>query len=176
MTLLKPTLSKMIYALAAITAIAISFGIYTSQQNVGQSQTAAPRQAQAAQAGALASLKPHVDLGTISMAAGLVPYQYLIKNTAATPLNIKRIFTSCMCTTATLVTAKERQGPFGMPGHGRAKTVNALLAPGELASVEVVFDPAAHGPSGLGRVDRFVTVESAEAAPLELHMAVMVRP
>jgi hypothetical protein len=73
--------------------------------------------------------------------------------------------------------ATARKGPYGMPGHGAAPpAVNARLAAGELANVEVVFDPAAHGPSGLGRIERVVTVESAEAPPLELHMAVMVRP
>ena len=39
-----------------------------------------------------------------------------------------------------------------------------------------LFDPAAHGPSGLGRIERTVTLESAQAAPLELRMVVMVTP
>jgi len=119
-----------------------------------------------AQAGSLVSLKPSVDLGTISMAAGNVSFRYLIKNTGAAPLTINRIFTSCMCTSAMLVTGTQRKGPFGMPGHGPSTAVRAPLAPGELATVEVVFDPAAHGPSGLGRIERSVTVQSAEAAPL----------
>jgi hypothetical protein len=39
-----------------------------------------------------------------------------------------------------------------------------------------VFDPTAHGPSGLGRIERTVTLESARAAALELRMVVMVTP
>ena len=97
-------------------------------------------------------------------------------NTGAARLTINRIFTSCMCTSATLVTGTQRKGPFGMPGHGPSTAVRAPLAPAELATVEVVFDPAAHGPSGLGRIERSVTVQSAEAAPLELRMVVMVKP
>jgi hypothetical protein len=173
-TAVNPILSKTIYVLAAITAIAITFGIYTSQKKAAEQQ--AMPQAHAAQPGALASLKPHVDLGSISMKAGNVSFGYLIKNTAATPITINRIFTSCMCTNATLVTGKERKGPFGMPGHGGSSTLKTVLAAGEMANLEVVFDPAAHGPSGLGRIERFVTVERSESTTLELHMTVLVRP
>lgn len=173
-TAVNPILSKTIYVLAALTAIAISFGIYVSQQKAAHQQ--AMRESQPAQTGALAALKPRVELGTVSMAAGKVPYQYLIKNTAATPVTINRIFTSCMCTVATLVAGTERKGPFGMPGHGGSNSLKAVLAPGEVATLEVVFDPAAHGPSGLGRVERSVIVESFESTPLELGMSIFVRP
>ena len=174
MKTLKSNTHWTLYSLIAITVIAIGFGVYRSQQSAATTQ--APRQEPPAQAGSLVSLKPSVDLGTISMAAGNVSFRYLIKNTGAAPLTINRIFTSCMCTSAMLVTGTQRKGPFGMPGHGPSTAVRAPLAPGELATVEVVFDPAAHGPSGLGRIERSVTVQSAEAAPLELRMVVMVKP
>jgi len=171
----KSTTNWTLYSLIAITVVAIGFGVYRSRQSAAAPQ--APRQEQAAQAGSLVSLRPAIDLGTVSMAAGNVPFRYLIKNTGAGPLTINRIYTSCMCTNATLVMANERKGPFGMPGHGAPPpAVKALLAPGDLANVEVVFDPAAHGPSGLGRIERTVTLESADAPPLELRMVVMVRP
>jgi hypothetical protein len=175
MKALKSTTNWTLYSLIAITVIAIAFGVYRSQQKASKPQSP-PRQEQLARPAILASLKPFVDLGTISMARGNVPFRYLIKNTGAEPLDINRVSTSCMCTNATVVTATERKGPFGMPGHGRPNATKLRLAPGELANVEVVFDPAAHGPSGLGRIERTVTLESVQAAPLELRMAVLVKP
>ncbi len=169
---------KTLYGLIGISVVVIAFGVYRSFESVAgpQPQATGPAQAASAQSGALISMRPSLDLGTVSMAAGKLSFSYLVKNGGGEPLTIKRIYTSCMCTNATLVTATERKGPFGMPGHGLPTAVKAQLAPEETASVAVVFDPAAHGPSGLGRIERFVTVESAEAPPLELRMVVSVQP
>jgi hypothetical protein len=81
-----------------------------------------------------------------------------------------------MCTTATLVTPSGRRGPFGMPGHTPIPSIRERLAPGEMAQVEVVFDPAAHGPAGVGRIDRTVTLQNDAGAPLELAFTAMVTP
>ena len=168
--------SKMLYGLIAISVIAIGFGIYSSQQKAA-APSAALRVQAAVQPGGLVSARPHYDFGTISMAAGNVSTTYRIRNDSAAPLVINRIFTSCMCTTATLIMASGRkQGPFGMPGHGPLKAVSAQLAPGEVALLEMVFDPAAHGPSGIGRIERVVTVNAAGVRPLQLGMVALVRP
>lgn len=174
----KSAARKTLYALIAISVVVIAFGVYRSFESVAgpQPKATGPAPGAPAQSGALVSMRPSLDLGTVSMAAGKLPFSYLIKNGGSEPLTINRIYTSCMCTNATLVTATERKGPFGMPGHGLPTAVKAQLAPGETASVAVVFDPAAHGPSGLGRIERFVTLESAEAPPLELRMVVLVQP
>jgi hypothetical protein len=176
---MKPSIlnaNKMLYWLIAISIIAIGFGIYRSQQKAA-TPSAAPQAQAAVQPGALVSARPNHDFGTISMAAGDVTHTYRIKNDGAAPLTLDRIYTSCMCTTATLITASGRkQGPFGMPGHGPLKAVSAQLAPGETALLEVVFDPAAHGPSGIGLIDRIVTVNAKGTTPLELRMVAMVRP
>jgi hypothetical protein len=82
-----------------------------------------------------------------------------------------------MCTTATLTTSSGRlYGPFGMPGHGFVPPTNAPLSPGQEASVRIVFDPAAHGPAGVGRVERVVTLEAPNARPLELRFVALVKP
>jgi hypothetical protein len=176
-TMKTSSVNKMLYGLIAISITAIGFGIYQSQQQAATAQ-AAPVQAQAArQPGALVSARPNYDFGTISMAAGKVSTTYRIKNEGAAALPLDKIYTSCMCTEATLVTASGRkQGPFGMPGHGPLKAVSGQIGPGETALLEVVFDPAAHGPSGVGRIERVITVETEGAAPLELGMVAMVRP
>lgn len=176
---MKPSMfnaNKMLYALIAISILAIGFGIYRSQQKAA-TPDAVPQVQAAVQPGALVAARPNHDFGTISMKAGDVSTTYRIKNEGDAPLALDKIYTSCMCTTATLVTASGRkQGPFGMPGHGPLKAVKGELAPGEVALLEVVFDPAAHGPSGIGRIERVVTVETKGARPLELWMVAMVRP
>lgn len=170
--------NNMLYALIAISIIAIGFGVYRSQQKAANPVPQAQAAVQpAGQPGVLTSARPSYDFGTISMKAGDVSTTYRIKNEGSAPLALDKIYTSCMCTTATLVTANGRkQGPFGMPGHGPLKPATGQLAPGETALLEVVFDPAAHGPSGVGRIERVITVETKGARPLELWMAAMVRP
>ena len=116
------------------------------------------------------------DFGTVSMAAGKVTHRYWIRNTGASPITIRRLYTSCMCTTAALVKANRKYDPYGMPGHGFMPTINASMAPGETAIVEVVFDPAAHGPAGIGPVDRFVTLQTDREPPLELAFTAIVTP
>lgn len=116
------------------------------------------------------------DFGSLSMAAGKVTHQYWIRNTGNAPIVINKMYTSCMCTTAALVKAGRKSDTFGMPGHGFMPAINASIAPDEAAMVEVVFDPAAHGPAGIGRVERVVTLETNREPPLELTFVANVTP
>lgn len=116
------------------------------------------------------------DFGRISMTQGLVSYVYELPNDGNLPVTISRVYTSCMCTTAYLLKDQKRLGPFGMPGHGTSRGVSLALAPGEKVEVEVVYDPAAHGPAGLGRVERAVKLETAEGPSWELSFTAEVAP
>ena len=124
----------------------------------------------------LAAAEKVFDFGTISMAAGPVKHEFAIKNTAENKSVITKIYTSCMCTEASLRTMEGISGPFGMPGHGSVPRVNKKLESGEEAVVEVVFDPAAHGPAGIGAVERAVYLENDSGAPLELIIKATVTP
>lgn len=118
------------------------------------------------------------DFGKISINNGKVSYIFNIKNISAQPVTISKIYTSCMCTTAFLILneTEQRFGPFGMPGHGPLPTINRILGPTEEGKVEVFFDPAAHGPAGLGLITRTVYIESREGAPVEINIKAMVTP
>ncbi len=119
--------------------------------------------------GTLTAAVPFYDLGTISMSAGKVSQIFKITNSGKAPVRVKKIYTSCMCTTATLTTKEGKAGPFGMPGHAMIPTISQVIIPNEEASVEAVFDPAAHGPQGVGRVRRTIYIETdAQKDPLEL--------
>lgn len=127
-------------------------------------------------AGGLNAQESQFDFGEISMRAGKVSHKFAIKNEGSEPLIIKKIYTSCMCTTASLIKARETIGPFGMPGHGPIPVINQNLAAGESAEIETVFDPAAHGPSGIGQIFRTVYLETQSGETMELKFRALVKP
>lgn len=116
------------------------------------------------------------DFGTISMAAGKVSHTFKISNLSALPVVIEKMYTSCMCTVAALNVGGEKFGPYGMPGHGFIPKINKTLNSGAEAMVEVTFDPAAHGPSGVGRIQRSIVIENNGSQPLELGFTAVVTP
>lgn len=117
------------------------------------------------------------DFGTVSMAAGKVMREFVIKNTGTTPLTINGMATSCMCTEAFLTMNDQVFGPFGMPGHGgAATTLNQTIDPDKEATIRTVFDPAAHGPAGVGRISRIVSIQTDDGRILELAFTANVTP
>lgn len=116
------------------------------------------------------------DFGNISMAAGKVSHTFKIKNIAAEPVVVDKVYTSCMCTAASLEINGKKTGPFGMAGHGFIPKISKTIASGEEASVEAVFDPAAHGPAGVGPISRTVYLEEAGGGVLELNFSAVVEP
>ena len=167
---------------AVVIVLALAIAIMAAKPGSGPATStgAAPAAAPAVTAvrasGALKSRETAFDFGPISMAAGKVSHRYWFRNESAAPVLIRRIYTSCMCTTATLVKAARVIGSYGMPGHGPLPDVNESVAPGEAAYVDVVFDPAAHGPAGLGRTERVVTIEHGAGEPLQVGFTADVKP
>ncbi|MBE0626730.1 MAG: DUF1573 domain-containing protein [Burkholderiales bacterium] len=124
----------------------------------------------------LTTTQTKFSFGPISMASGKVKHRYPITNAGTEPVVISKLYTSCMCTTAALVKDGKAGEAFGMPGHTPIPTINVPIKPGEQAFVEVVFDPAAHGPAGVGPIERVVTLENNGGQPLELEFAALVSP
>ncbi len=118
------------------------------------------------------------DFGTVSMAKGKVNHLFKIKNTGSTQIKIMRIYTSCMCTEAMLVSGALRKGPFGMPGHDRLSNVNEIVDSGAEILVDVAVDPAAHGPQGTGKARKvvFIETDSAVSPILKLELDINVIP
>src|SRR3972149_6018400 len=70
-------------------------------------------------------------------------------------IRLKKIATSCMCTTASFDMDGKTTKFFGMEGHGDANPpVNIEIGAGQEGKAIVKFDPAAHGPQGVGPFDR----------------------
>ena len=126
--------------------------------------------------GTIAVEESNFDFGTISMAAGNVSHLFKVKNTGNFPVSINKIYTSCMCTTAKLMADGKEFGPFGMPGHGFIPKINASIPAREDGIVEVIYDPAAHGPAGIGKIERLVTVEVENGSSIEFMFSAFVQP
>lgn len=102
------------------------------------------------------------DFGTISMANGKVNHEFSVVNYGDEAVRIEKVYTTCMCTTATISDETGNElGKFGMPGHGGASSAaDITVAPGKTVRINAVFDPAAHGPSGIGFAQRSVYLET----------------
>ncbi len=97
------------------------------------------------------------DLGSVPIKGGNVVKTYEVKNTTESTLKLKKIATSCMCTKAKIKIGDKETKFFGMEGHGdKNPPVNLEISAGTVAQVTVEFDPAAHGPQGVGPFDRTV--------------------
>ena len=116
------------------------------------------------------------DFKEIKYDGGNAKHPFKIKNVGTKDLTIANMVTSCMCTEATLMHGDKKMGPFGMPGHSGIPKVNDAVNPGEEVGIEAVFDPAAHGPAGVGLADRVVFVEDGAGRQLQLRFTVMVTP
>ena len=126
----------------------------------------------------LKSDETNFDFGTISMANGKVSHEFKISNSSEQSININKIYTSCMCTVANFKFNAKIYGLFGMSGHGGGAltTANITLNPGDSGSLDVIYDPNAHGPAGVGAIDRFVYVEDKNGGKLELEIKTVVTP
>jgi len=128
-------------------------------------------------ASALSASESSYDFGDISMKAGPVRHTFTIGNSSSTTsLVISGISSSCMCTEAFLQTSAGTAGPFGMPGHGATRAVRERVLAGESREVEVVFDPSAHGPAGVGKIERAVFIEDEIGGMQTLTIKALVTP
>ncbi len=147
-----------------------------SAQNTSSTQVNNNANVLGAQGAVTVAESNNYDFGTISMAAGKVSREFTIKNTSSEAVTLQKIYTSCMCTTATLTNNRKQFGPFGMPGHASIPRIDQAINPNEEATVDVVFDPAAHGPAGVGKIERVVTIENSAGQPVELKFSALVTP
>ena len=107
----------------------------------------------------------YYDLGEVPINGGIVTKEYSFKNITGSSLKLKKVATSCMCTTASVQIGGEITKFFGMEGHGDANPpVNIEIGGGEEGKVVVNFDPAAHGPQGTGPFNRVVYLTFSDPA------------
>ena len=119
----------------------------------------------------------YFDFGEISMANGKVRKVFQAINKTENGIVIDSAFTSCMCTEVVIKKGDKSYGPFGMPGHGGfLPKINLTLNPGEELEAEVIFDPAAHGPAGIGRINRSGYLNNGQNPLFQFDFEAMVKP
>lgn len=100
-----------------------------------------------------------MNLGQISYGGGKVTRSFDIKNTSDKTIKLRKITTSCMCTVAKVKIGNKETKSFGMEMNGDLNPLIDLDLPaGETAEAAFTFDPTAHGPSGIGVIDRQITL------------------
>jgi len=174
--------SKTISSIAVV--LFIFFGLFIwgySGRGVGAGATTASVQGVPGATGttesALASQEVFYDFGTISMKDGNVTKEFVVTNPTDGDITVRTILTSCMCTTAFIVKPDGgTKGPFSMAGMGYVPPANEVIKAGESRVIRVVYDPNAHGPAGIGRIDRFVMLTDSGGGTLELEIKALVTP
>lgn len=116
------------------------------------------------------------DFGTISMAKGNVEKIFKVTNPTDKDIEVKTVTTSCMCTSAYIVKGDSAKGPFGMPGMGYVPPANEIIKARDSIDIKVVYDPNAHGPAGVGFIDRFVYLADANGGKIQLEIKATVKP
>lgn len=111
------------------------------------------------QAQGLSATPENIDIGKVSYGGGIVSKAYEIKNTTESPMKLRKIVTSCMCTKARVQFADKTTKFYAMEMNGDKNPIIDYDFPaGSGAKVEFNFDPAAHGPAGIGPIDRVITL------------------
>jgi len=101
--------------------------------------------------------RPDHDFGVVRIDGGKVETLFSIVNEGPGEVRLLYVSTSCGCTEAVAEFADgSTVGPFSLPVDGQDDSAGRSVSAGESFKVRVVFDPAAHGPSGVGELMREV--------------------
>lgn len=108
------------------------------------------------------------DFGDIDIMGGNVETEFALTNTGTDDVVITGGTTSCGCTNGEIGGIS-----FGM--HTKMKDEFTIPA-GETKNLTVIYDPLAHGPSGVGLAQRsvFLKTNSTETPELEVRIKAMV--
>ncbi|KKU55882.1 hypothetical protein A3H89_02575 [Candidatus Amesbacteria bacterium RIFCSPLOWO2_02_FULL_48_11] len=99
------------------------------------------------------------DWQNINYSGGVVTHSFPVGNQGTAPLTVANMKTSCMCTTVKLISTSGTSPAFAMHQQSDWK---GTVQPGETAQLEIVFDPAFHGPQGVGPMERIISLETSD--------------
>lgn len=99
------------------------------------------------------------DFGDVRIAQGKVSTDFLLTNSGNGNLVITGLETSCMCTSAQIITDENKGPVYGMSAHGNPAAGSTTIAPAGTATLRVFYDPSIHKDS-LGLMTRVVSVHS----------------
>ncbi len=145
---------KIIIGLIVLTVLILGGGIFVLSKSFTSAEVTSSQNAKAAVD------QKTFDWGNISYSGGNVTKTFTIKNTGSDVLKLTGIKTSCTCTKAQISVDGKISPYFSM--HSTTSWVGEV-PPGKEAELKVIFDPAFHGPTGLGPVERLVSMETNDS-------------
>lgn len=150
---------KKFIIIIAVLTLAILFGgiVLISKSTSIFSVQSSPKISLSEKARAETQDPTSFDWGIIPMKGGYAVKTFAIKNIGTDTLKFYNIKTSCHCTKARMTIDGKDSPDFGMSD---TSDWVGELAPGKIAKLTAIFDPAFHGPQGVGPINRFVSVET----------------
>lgn len=141
---------KFILVVIALTVLLVGGGVFLATKMSGSQIEVSPD--------AKVSVEStSYDWGDIKIGDGKVTASFAVKNEGGNTLKLYNVTTSCACTSAQLIFKDVKSPLFGM--HTKSNYVMDV-PPGEVASLEVIFDPEFHGPNAVGAITRQIKVET----------------
>lgn len=95
--------------------------------------------------------------GEIKYSKGNVTKTFAIINIGSDPLKLYNIKTSCACTKANLTIDRKLSPDFSM--HSKSSWIGEV-PPGKEAILNIIFDPTFHGPTGVGPMERLISLQT----------------
>ena len=142
---------KIIIGLIVFTLLILGGGIYIL------SITSSPVSITSSQNAKVSIDQKTFDWGNIPYSGGNITKTFVMKNTGSDTLKLTGVKTSCTCTKAQIVINGKSSPYFSM--HTTSSWVGEV-APGQEARLAVIFDPAFHGPTGVGPIERLVSIQT----------------
>lgn len=153
---------KLIIGFIVLTLLILGGGIFVL------SSTSVPPKITASQNAKAQVNQKTFDWGNIPYSGGNAVKTFTIKNTGTDILKLTGVKTSCTCTKAQVVINGKTSPYFAM--HSTSSWVGEV-PPNKEAQLTVIFDPAFHGPTGVGPVERFVSMQTNDAQNLNLEFS-----
>lgn len=145
---------KIIIGFIVLTLLILGGGIYVL------SATSAPVKINNSQNARVLVDQKTFDWGNIPYSGGNATKAFSIKNTGTDTLQLTGVKTSCTCTKAQISIDGKTSPYFSM--HASSSWVGEV-APGKEAQLTVIFDPAFHGPTGVGPMERLISLQTNDS-------------
>ncbi len=142
---------KLIIIFVAITALILGGGIFVLSSSSPPAKITASQNAKAEVS------ERTFDWGNIPYSGEKATKTFTIKNSGSDALKLSGIKTSCTCTKAQILIEGKTSPYFSM--HSTSGWVGEI-PPGKEAELLVIFDQAFHGPSGVGPIERLISLNT----------------
>ncbi len=144
---------KIIIGIILITILILGGGMFL----LTKSSSAPSQGVTLSQNAKVEAIEKTFDWGVIKYSGDKATKTFIIKNTGSDPLKLYNVKTSCACTNASLTIDGKVSPSFGM--HTQSSWTGEVAA-GKEAILTVIFDQAFHGPTGIGPMERLISMQT----------------